>query len=120
MAVNSDVSQILGTIIILRDPSQWTEWIGGIKTHALNHEVWDYVDPNTEAPKTLTEPTEPDDDCTDREYKRFERNYRKWETTKTSLRNFRTLLVRSVDQAQAKDLIAEHVDPKNLDRKSVV
>ena len=114
MAVNSDVSQILGTIIILRDPSQWTEWIGGIKTHALNHEIWDYVDPNTEAPKTLTEPTEPDDDCTDREYKRFERNYRKWETTKTSLRNFRTLLVRSVDQAQAKDLIAEHVDPKNL------
>src|SRR3984957_16820858 len=104
MAVNSDVSQVLGTITILRDPSQWTEWIGGIKTHALNHEIWDYVDPNTTALKILTEPTEPEADFTDPEKKGFKRNYRKWETKKTSLRNFRTLLVRSIDQTQAKDL----------------
>src|ERR1700740_943030 len=55
-----------------------------------------------------------DDDCDDREYKRFERNYRKWEITKASLRDFRTLLVRSIDKPQAKDLIAEHVDPRDL------
>jgi len=33
------------------------------QNHALNHEIWDYVDPNTTALKILTEPTEPDDEC---------------------------------------------------------
>jgi hypothetical protein len=114
MNVTSDISQILGAITILKDPSQWTGWIGVVKTHALNQEIWDYVDPDAEIPQTLSEPQEPADACSEREYKRFERNYRKWEVTKTSLRSFRTLLVKWIDQAQAKDIIAEYVEPRSL------
>jgi len=49
------------TSVILKDSKDWTKWVEIIKTAALKHDIWKYVDLNTPKGSTpdLEEPIMP-------------------------------------------------------------
>lgn len=54
MAANAD------SVVILRNHMDWDNWMREIRMKAMAHNVWQYIDPESEKPPRLAPPREPD------------------------------------------------------------
>lgn len=84
MATSTDKGSPASSIVILRKPADWDEWLFLLKKQAERTQVWQYVNPALATqPNVPTEPIQPDypqDDEDDAQVRRYELRYQRYRT----------------------------------------